>query len=365
MATNEATQAQRPVPTLLDAPGDPLGTHRVVSPARALPQPAERVDNDTSRVFGTEILVDVLTLNIDAASFRQMEEAAGEGAGAGAVGAAVLATIAARGKQHNPVTGSGGMLLGKVRAVGKSAAGRGVVVGDRLATLASLSLTPLRVDEILAVRRESAQIDVRGEAIVFGSAPFAKLPDDFDERVAVALFDVAGAAPQVARLVKEHDQVVVLGGGGKSGLLCVAEARRRVGPRGCVIAVENHEPYAQALRGLGLCDAVVSADATDPVAVRDTVSPLLAGTGEADAVFSCVNVPGAELSAIVLTKPRGRVYFFAMTTSFPRAALGAEGIGKDIDLFVGNGFAEGHAAHTLDLVRAQPALRALIEARYG
>lgn len=350
-------------PTLLDERGDDLGTHRVKSPARALPQPAECVDNDCTRLFASEMLVDVHTLNVDAASFRQMEEASPEGADG--VPKAVLATIAARGKQHNPVTGSGGMLLGTVTAIGREAGGRGVAVGDKIATLASLSLTPLSVEAITAVRRESAQLDVRGKAILFRSAPFAKLPDDFAERVAVALFDVAGAAPQVARLVKEGDHVVVLGGGGKSGLLCVAEARRRVGASGKVVAVENHEPYAEELRRLGLCDAVVSADATDPVATRDAVLPALGGHREADAVFSCVNVPGAELSAIVLTRQRGVVYFFAMTTSFPRAALGAEGIGKDVDLFIGNGFAQGHADHTLDLVRASPALRALIDARYG
>jgi L-erythro-3,5-diaminohexanoate dehydrogenase len=348
-------------PQLLDEDGDDLGTHRVLSPARALPQPAERVDNDFSRLFGSEILVEVHTLNVDAASFRQMEEASSEGAAG--VPSAVLATIAARGKQHNPVTGSGGMLLGTVAAVGRTAANRGVVVGDKIATLASLSLTPLSVAEVSAVRRESAQLDVRGQAVIFRSAPFAKLPPDFGERVAVALFDVAGAAPQVARLVKKDDYVVVLGGGGKSGLLCVAEARRRVGPGGRVVAVENHAPYAEELRALGSCDAVVAADATDPVATREAVLPALGR--EADAVFSCVNVPGAELSAIVLTRQRGLVYFFAMTTSFPRAALGAEGIGKDVDLFIGNGFAAGHADHTLDLVRQSPALRKLVEARYG
>ena len=54
-----------------------------------------------------------------------------------------------------------------------------------------------------------------------------------------------------------------------------------------------------------------------------------------------------------------------MSTSFTRAALGAEGVGKDVDLFIGNGFAEGHAAHTLNLVRGSPALRGLFERRYG
>src|SRR5262245_43261238 len=120
--------------------GDPLGTHRVLAPPGALPQPAERLDADPTRVLETEILVDVETLNIDAASFRQMEDAT-NGAPE-AVGGLILETVARRGKQHNPVTGSGGMLLGVVQRVGALAAHRGFSQGDRVATLASLSLTP-------------------------------------------------------------------------------------------------------------------------------------------------------------------------------------------------------------------------------
>jgi L-erythro-3,5-diaminohexanoate dehydrogenase len=342
-------------------PGDALGTHRVLEPTGAMPQPAWRLDNDASKHFETEIVVSVRTLNIDAASFRQMEEAAGQGGGG--VEALVLATIAQRGKQHNPVTGSGGMLLGQVARVGAAAADRGFVVGDRVATLASLSLTPLRVSRVLAIRPASAQLDVEGEAIVFASAPMAKMPGDMPERVALALLDVAGAAPQVARHVGEGQVVLVLGAGGKSGLLCCAEARRRVGRSGKVIGVESHAPYAQELRELGLCDEVVQADGRDPVAVRAAV--LGAAGREVDVAFSCVNVDGAELAAIVSTRQRGKVYFFAMTTSFTRAALGAEGVGKDVDLFIGNGFATGHADHTLDLVRGSAPLGALMARRYG
>jgi L-erythro-3,5-diaminohexanoate dehydrogenase len=81
--------------------------------------------------------------------------------------------------------------------------------------------------------------------------------------------------------------------------------------------------------------------------------------------FSCVNVPDAELGAIVVTRDRGVVYFFAMSTSFTKAALGAEGIGRDVDLFIGNGFARGHAEHTLAMLRDMPPIRALFERRYG
>jgi L-erythro-3,5-diaminohexanoate dehydrogenase len=331
------------------------------------------LDNDFARLFVGELLLGVETLNIDAASFRQMEDAAGQKIGhldrpelAGlsaedaAVAAQVLATVDARGKQHNPVTGSGGMLLGRVLQVTPEHP-RAVQPGDRVATLVSLSLTPLRIDRVKAVRRVSAQLDVEGEAVLFASGAYAKMPSDMSERLALALLDVAGAAPQVDRLVEAGTTTLVLGAGGKSGVLCAAAAKRK-GAR--VVGVESHAPFADDLRALGICDAVLHADARDPVGVRRLVLEANQGA-EVDTSFSCVNVPDAEMSAILSTRERGRVYFFAMSTSFTKAALGAEGVGKDVDLYIGNGYAVGHAEHTLDLVRNTPAVRALFERRYA
>jgi L-erythro-3,5-diaminohexanoate dehydrogenase len=256
------------------------------------------------------------------------------------------------------------MLLGKISRVGELVKGRGFVVGDRIATLASLSLTPLHLRAVHAIRPVSAQVDVEATAFVFASAPMAKMPSDLPDRLALAVLDVAGAAPQVARLAHPGDTVLVLGGGGKSGLLCVAEARRRVGASGKVLALESHAPFAEELRALGLSDAVIDGDARDVVGVRDRVAALTGGKG-ADLTLSCVNVPGCEMAAIAATRDRGRVYFFAMSTSFTACALGAEGIGADVDLYIGNGYAHGHADHTLDLVRSSADLRALLQRRYG
>jgi L-erythro-3,5-diaminohexanoate dehydrogenase len=333
--------------------GDSFGTHRVLQPRGALPQPAERLDNDFSRLFRGELLIDVETLNIDAASFKQMEDA-------GDVSAQVMTTVRERGKQHNRVTGSGGMLLGRVAAMARGRPEETLAVGDRIASLVSLSLTPLRVDTITAVRPASAQLDVTGQAVLFASSPYARMPSDLSERVALAALDVAGAAPQVARLVTPGAIVVILGGGGKSGVLCACQAKQS---GGTVVAVESHAPYAEELRTLGVAN-VISADARDPVATRKAVLDATGGR-EADLVLSCVNVPGAELSAILCAKDRGVVYYFAMSTSFTAAALGAEGVGKDVDLLIGNGYARGHAEHTLALLRSSAALLAVFEKRYG
>ncbi|HEY8075221.1 MAG TPA: zinc-binding dehydrogenase [Labilithrix sp.] len=309
------------------------------------------------------MLLTVETLNVDAASFRQMEEAAASGETAeGAVSRAVLETVGARGKQHNRVTGSGGMLLGRVRQVAEDRADAATLrEGDRVATLVSLSLTPLRVDRINAVRPASAQLDVEGEAVIFASGSYAKMPDDMPERLALAVLDVAGAAPQVARLARKNASVCILGAGGKSGILCAAEAKR-LGAR--VIGVESHAPFANDLRELGLCDAVLELDARDPVAVRRAVLEANGG-GEVDLSLSCVNVPDAEMSAILVTRDRGTAYFFAMSTSFTKAALGAEGVGKDVDLVIGNGYAQRHAEHSLAMMRELPEVRALFEKRYA
>ena len=349
--------------------GDVFGIHRSLEPAGALPQPAEKVCADFTHLYDGELLLAVETLNVDAASFRQMEEASAlAGVPAAligeAVGERVMATVKARGKQHNPATGSGGMLLGRVLQVTPShPASASLKVGDRVATLVSLSLTPLRLDAVKAVRRESTQLDVEGEAVLFASGAFAVLDGSLPDRLALAILDVAGAAPQVARLVKPSHTVLVLGAGGKSGILCVAEARRCGGPEAVIVGVENHEPAARELRELGLCTCVISGNARDAVAMRQAVLAVTGGR-EADVTFSCVNVEGAEMAAILCTRQRGTVYFFAMSTSFTKAALGAEGVGRDVDLLIGNGYAENHADHTLSLVKSLPSVLALFTHRY-
>lgn len=345
-----------------ERPGAPFGSHRTLEPRGVLPQPAFRVDNRFEVLWDNEVVVDVETLNIDAASFRQMEEAAG-GDPAG-IADLVRRTVDERGKQHNPVTNSGGMLLGRVRTVGSAVAkDRAPAIGDRIATLASLTLTPLAIESFGEVRKASAQIDVVGRAAIADGAPFARLPDDLPPKLALAILDVAGAPIQIARRTKAGDSVLILGAGGKSGMLCAVQARDVVGPTGRVIGLESYGKYADDLRGLKVCDEVLSVDATDALAVYHAA---LAANGgrELDLAVCCVNVDGAEMGTILPVRQMGCAYFFSMSTSFTRCALGAEGVGKDVELIIGNGYATDHAAWALDVVRKHPSLREVFEKRY-
>ncbi|MDP9443879.1 MAG: L-erythro-3,5-diaminohexanoate dehydrogenase, partial [Actinomycetota bacterium] len=175
-----------------------MGLHRVLAPAGVLPQAAERLD-PTPRLWPHEVRIRVERLNLDAASFRQLsDQHAGDGA---AVRGEVLRIVRARGKMHNPVTGSGGMLVGTVEEVGPRSP-LGLVVGDRVTTLVSLTLTPLLIeDELTGWDGRSEQVPCRGHAILFARSVAARLPGDLPMPLALAVMDVCGAPALTARVV--------------------------------------------------------------------------------------------------------------------------------------------------------------------
>ena len=335
--------------------GDPYGLRRVVRPKGALPQQAEVLDPHLP-LGPDELSIEVDRLNIDAASFRQLVQEAKSDAQR--ISARVADIVRARGKMHNPVTGSGGMLIGRVAEVGpEHPAAAELKAGDRIATLVSLTLTPLVLQEIERVQPRAERLDVRGRAILFATGLWARLPEDLPEAVALAVLDVCGAPAWVARLARPGERVLVLGAG-KSGSLACAQARRN----GAHVTALDYRPDApRALVHEGLADAAISVDATQPLEVYARAQQ----AGLYDLVVNCASVPGTEMGSILAARDGGEVLFFSMATSFTAAALGAEGVGKDVRLTIGNGYARGHAELALELVRSTPALQRLFAARVG
>ena len=202
--------------------------------------------------------------------------------------------------------------------------------------------------------------------------------------------DVCGAPALTSRVVKrgpvvtEGPVVLVVGAAGKSGSLSAAAARQAGASK--VIGVVPTEEEAALLRdpattqdggadGSGartfglvrrqpaapespLVDAIVIADARDPVGLAEKVE---AAGGPADVTVVCVDVAGCEGGAILSTKQGGTVIFFSMATRFSAAALGAEGLAADVTMLVGNGYVPGHADLALDLIRTTPSVRQLFE----
>ncbi|MFI5695011.1 L-erythro-3,5-diaminohexanoate dehydrogenase [Kribbella sp. NPDC051586] len=339
----------------------PVGLHRVLAPSGVLPQAAETLDARVE-IWPDEVRIAVERLNLDAASYRQLAEA--HGGDGPAIRRAVLDIVNTRGKMQNPVTGSGGMLVGVVDEAGPDSP-LGVKKGDRVATLVSLTLTPLRItDELKDWDGRSEQVPAQGHAILFARSIVAKLPDDLKPELSLAVMDVCGAPALTARVVRSYVDkgikpvVSVIGGAGKSGSLSLAAAHSAGAAR--TIGIVPFQAERDKLTEAGIADVVALADARDPVALAHAVEE--AG-GPADITVVCVDVPGCEHGAVLSTAAGGTVIFFSMATSFSAAALGAEGLAADVTMLVGNGYVPGHADFALELLRAEPGVRGLFESR--
>jgi len=333
--------------------GCKYGTHRVLEPKGSMPQAAFKVDN-LPEIYANELLIDVGILNISATAFTRIEQLAG--GDPKRIADEVMNIVRERGKFQCPETGSGGMLIGTVERIGPDLAGNiDLKIGDRIATMVSLSLTPLLIEEIVSVDVETDQVTVRGKAILFESGHYARLPDDFPDRLSLAVLDVAGAPAWTAKYVKAGDRVAIIGAG-KAGLLCLHEAKKRAGVTGQVIAIDPSAEQCALIERLGLADTVLQADATEPIAV---MSRLLEATGGklADFVVNTVNVPNTEMASILVCREHGTALFFSMSTHFAKVALGCEGVGKVLTLLVGTGYTEGHADIAMQILRENAILR--------
>ena len=335
------------------------GTHRVIHPEGTLPQTAERINNEMI-CYDNEILVDVDTLNIDSASFTQIKKACESDVTK--MKEMIENIVNSKGKMQNPVTGSGGMFLGKIKEVGKNL-NVDLKPGDKITSLVSLSLTPLKIEKILGIDLSKDQVNIVGQAILFETGIYAKIPNDLPADIVLSALDVAGAAAQVEKLVKIDDTVLILGAGGKSGILCAYQARKSAGKNGKIIALIHSDRHKHDLEKLGVCDYIIVGDATKPMDIYNKVKEV--APEMVDVTINVVNVPNTEMTSILPTKSTGTIYFFSMATSFTKAALGAEGIASEALMIIGNGYTKDHAEFTLNLLRESKELFEIFKDRYG
>ncbi len=334
----------------------PYGFHRVLEPLSVLPQAAQTLDINLP-IQENELLLQVDILNLDSTSFRQIAESCKNGLQR--MKQAILGIVRERGKMHNPVTNSGGMLIGKILEIGKNYQGSvKTKVGDKIATLVSLTLTPLHLESIDSVDLKTGQVKAQGYAILFESGIASVLPSDIPEKIALAVLDVCGAPALALRHAKQKDRVLFVGGG-KSAKLSAAALKGKFVNDIMIHALDVSKENLDEMKSMGLVDEVFVGDATKVRAIHEL--PL---RKDYDLVVNVANVPRSEMISVMAVKEKGKVIFFSMATEFGKVALGAEGIGKDATFIIGNGYAKWHAELALDLLRKNKKIRQWFEQKY-
>lgn len=338
--------------------GHPLGLHRVLDLKKVLPQAAQRLDAK-SPIRENEVLVSVETLQIDSASFAQIRSTT---ANEDEVKARISGIVSERGKMQNPVTGSGGMLLGTIAEVGAAYPDKNLKVGDKIATLISLTSTPLLLTEIKNVDLHRERVNVTGTAVLFERSIYAKMPNDISEGAALAAFDICGAPLLAVNKTKVGDQIFILGLG-KAGRSILAALEMEFGDQIQIYGSDASEAAVKYARENYKGDFDIL-DARDPMLVSAWVEQKTGGA-LADFTINTANVDNTEMASILSTRDGGRCLFFGMATSFQKAALGAEAVKKDMDLLIGAGYTAGHADHMMKLLRNHAGIRKYFDTNFG
>jgi L-erythro-3,5-diaminohexanoate dehydrogenase len=344
------------------------GFHRVIDPPGVMPQAAEKLDNTPKILVPDEVLIDVELLNLDSTSMKQIKETSFN------VGKRILEIVSQRGKMHNPVTNSGGVLIGKVLEVGpaKKPTFR-LKEGDRIIPLCSLSAIPLFLTNV-ADSPMGDLIAVKGFAVMNGLCAYTGIPNFLTPTIALSALDVSRLVTQLDRYVSRLKQKsslaqlrstsVCILGCGKAGLTAIACLKRWL-PNCQILALDISMSLLNRARSFlsdtNIRHVVAQINAQN---VRDVLQFVMNHTNGrgCDLVLSCVNVPNVEASCIVAAASQGTILYFSMATEFGKAALGGDSIAKDVEMIIGGGVIEGQAEMMFDLLRQdQQLLRFFID----
>lgn len=330
-----------------------LGIHRSLEPPGALPHIARRLDAALpANEYEVELAAEMLA--IDATSFADIRRrSAGDPA---AMVKIITAIVTEHGKLQNPVTGSGGVVLGRVTTVGAARALDDLTPGELVVPLASLIAVPLELDAVGPVDPASPLVPVRGRAIVTGAMRCGRVAADLGATVSLTAFDVYPVASYARDLAAPGGHVLVLGAG-HAGLLALAASRRAVGASGTVAAVDVSDAALERAREVDPAVVSLQADVTDPLAVAEGMP------GPADLTLVCTSVPGAEGAALLATATRGTIVFFSTATRFAAAALGADAVGSQAQLLIPNGLTDDRGDFALELLRTVAPLRSAFGGR--
>jgi|GEM_PF-383987 len=335
---------------------DKFGISRSIEPKASLPQPAWKLDN-TMVLGSSEVLIDVKIININLVSFNEILEAAEFQEER--IKSRILEIIKERGKLHNPVTGTGGMLYGRVVQMGESYPNNyGLKVDDEIISLTSLSLTPIKIDRILAIDYKNAQLEVDGKCILFANSPIIKKPEDLPLKLVIYTLDEAGAPFRTYRIVKKNQRVLIIGANGKIGLLCAYAAKDKLAGTGSLTGIVKSERSKEEIAKYGIFDEILLLNAANTEYFYKLEE---SDTEKYDIVINCVNSPNTEMASLLFVKDKGIIYFATLSSDYKLTSLTAEGMGKEITIIPYTGYLAGHSDYTLNLVRKYRELRELLQ----
>lgn len=324
----------------------------MLAPRYVLPTSAWKVNNDKA-VKADEMRVGVRLIHIETTGFKQI--AAECGYHPKAMEKRILDIINKRGKLHNPITNTGGVLSGFVEEIGTDYRGRLTVApGDEVICNASLAGIPLYLSKINKIDFAYSQIEAEGYAVVSSECPILRRPEDLPVRLLLSGLDESGTLMDVSNCAEGKENFLIVGNNMFSNLLFGLAIRHKTGQAAKVVCLldrytdgELKGKYAEALLKRVFTEIHIVDILRPTICIEE-----LSIANSFDLVVNCADIPGAETINVMAAKPGGAAYFTNLINNHYVAAYVTETTGKDLAIKCAQGFLSGYEDFTVSLFRS-------------
>jgi transcriptional regulator with GAF, ATPase, and Fis domain len=327
------------------------GVNRVLEPKNVLPTSAWKLDNARS-IFPWEMRIDVDIIHIEGTSFKEICLEANDNEER--IKQKIMDIVIRRGKLHNPVTDTGGLLYGKVGEIGTSYSNpKGFECGDEIICNASLASLPLYIDKIISIDRAYGQIEIEGYCIVSNGVPVIRKPVGLPIKLLLFTFNESGTIFRISNAAVGKRRFLVVGNNLLANLI-FGFAIRKVAREDADIVCLLDKKTDMVLKGESM-DALMK-KVFNKVSFVDILMPLeclegIGGDSSFDLSVNCADIQGAETINILATKSGGIVIFTNLINNYNIALYITEAISRQLDIRCADGYLEAYDSFDLEIVR--------------
>ncbi len=326
------------------------GLERVLEPKYVLPTSAWKLDNSRN-IYPNEMLLSIKRIHLEGTSFKQIctevnynEEK---------IKQTIIDIVIRRGKLHNPVTDTGGLIFGQVEKIGESFESQGgVKAGDEIICNASLASVPIYIEKIMAIDYAFNQIEVEGYAVVHDRIPLVKVKPGIPLNLLLFTLDESGTLFSLNKLAEGKVKCLIVGNNMITNLIFGYVLRRKLGPEGEITCLLDRKTGIQ-ITGGGI-DRLVSL-VFNQIHYLDILKPVeclekLNAESLFDLSVNCAEIPGAETVNILATRPGGTVLFANLINNLNIALYITESISKTLEVHGAQGYIEGYDDFDVQIV---------------
>ena len=326
------------------------GIQRVLEPQHVLPTSAWKLDNSRN-IYPNELKVSIKRIHLEGTGFKQICTESNDDEKK--IKQSIVDVVIRRGKLHNPVTDTGGLVMGVIEEIGAEYANhQGFEVGDLVICNASAASFPMHIENISAIDRAYNQVEAKGYVIVHNEIPVVKAPKGISNEMLMFAFDQSGTLYRLKTLLEGKNKFLIVGNSMLTNLLYGYVIRRELGQE-CEITCLLDKKSNTKIAGKGIDNLIQNV--FDEVNYLDILRPVecmakLGAESYYDLSVNCAEIPGAETINILATKPKGTVLFANLINNLNIALYITESISKPLDIRGAEGYLEGYDDFDIELV---------------